>query len=178
MADLCIIEKWAENLNEATVSRWLVEEGDEVLAGDALCEIITDKATFEYEAERDGIVKAIYCPPRSTVPVGFVIAFIGGPDEEPPADVRERNEALMAEHRAAAVEELDLDLDLDLGAVRGKRERRRRGEDSAVRGTPAARKLARDRDVTLEEVATALGIKGVVSEEDVRRFVGEERAHG
>ena len=46
MAELCIIEKWAENLDEATVSAWLVADGDDVEAGDSLCENITDKATF------------------------------------------------------------------------------------------------------------------------------------
>ncbi|MGC9318614.1 MAG: lipoyl domain-containing protein, partial [Armatimonadota bacterium] len=59
MAELAIIEKWAENLDEVTVSRWLVQEGDEVEAGDGLCEIITDKATFEYEVQSSGTVKAI-----------------------------------------------------------------------------------------------------------------------
>lgn len=171
MAELCIIEKWAENLDEATVSRWLVSEGDEVEAGDALCEIITDKATFEYEVEIGGTVKRIYAAPRSTVPVGYVIAFIGGPDEKPPDDIEERNQRVMQEHLSAA--EDSLELELDLGAV--GRGRRRGGEARRrVRGTPAARKLARDRDVTLDEIAEALGISGVVSEEHVRAYLDEE----
>lgn len=173
MAELCIIEKWAENLDEATVSRWLVAEGDEVEAGDALCEIITDKATFEYEAESRGTLKRIYAAPGSTVPVGYVIAFIGGPGEEPPADVEERNGRAMEEHMSAATEELDLDLDLSAigrGSRRGRRERRK----GQVRGTPAARNLAQDRDVTLEEVAQARSISGVVNEEDVRAYLKEQ----
>ncbi len=173
MAELCIIEKWAENLDEATVSRWLVSEGDEVQAGDPLCEIITDKATFEYEAESDGIVQQIYARPRSTVPVGYVIAFIGTPDEEPPDDIPERNERVMQEHMSAAEEELDLDLDLDeIG--RGRRGESRERKLRRVRGTPAARKLARDLDVTLDEVAEAMGGSGVVTEDDVRAYAGED----
>ena len=174
MADLIMVEKWAENLDEATVSRWLVEVGDAVESGDGLCEIITDKATFEYEVERAGVLKAIYAPPRSTVPVGYVIAFIGGPGEEPPPDIEERNRLLLEAHRQAAEEELELEIDLP---ARGFW-RERRGADVArpreVRGTPAARHLARDRDVSLEEVATALRKSGVITEEDVRRFLGEE----
>lgn len=173
MGELCIIEKWAENLDEATVSRWLVEEGDEVLAGDGICEIITDKATFEYEAETSGFLKKIYAPPRSTVPVGYVIAFIGDADEEPPADIEERNERVMDEHLSAAEDELDLELDLDL--PRAGRERKRRGDRKRrVRGTPAARRLAAELQVTLEEVAEAMDVSGVVNEDDVRRYVGKK----
>jgi len=165
MAELCIIEKWAENLDEATVNRWLVSEGAEVGPGDFVCEIITDKATFEYEVEIGGIVKAIYCPPRSTVPVGYVIAFIGAEDEQPPEDIEERNAALMQEHRARAEAELDLDLELPASVeARGGREGR-------VRATPAARRLAREQDVSIEQVAEALGLEGVVGEENVRRYL-------
>ncbi len=173
MAELAMIEKWAENLDEVTVSRWLVREGDEVEAGDGLCDIITDKATFEYEVETSGIVKAIYAPPRSTVPVGYVIAFIGHADEDPPPDIEARNQALMAEHRRAAEE--DLELDLELPARVGRREGRGAPKQRDVRGTPAAHRLARDRGVTLDAVAAALGRRGVITEDDVRAFVEEQR---
>ena len=174
MAELCIIEKWAENLDEATVSRWLVAEGDEVIAGDGIAEIITDKATFEYEIETDGIVKRIYAPPRSTVPVGYVIAFVGRPDEEPPDDIEQRNERVMEEHLRAAEENLDLDLEISI--PRGGRRERRRSSDGErrVRGTPEARRLAAELDVSLEEVAETLDVTGVVSEDDVRAFMGRK----
>ncbi|MGD9497340.1 MAG: biotin/lipoyl-containing protein [Armatimonadota bacterium] len=173
MAELAIIEKWAENLDEVTVSRWLVREGDSVAPGDGLCEIITDKATFEYEVERGGIVKAIYAPPRATVPVGYVIAFIGEPEEEPPPGIEEQNRRLVEEHRQAA--EAELKLGLELPARSGARARRAAADRAPrqVRATPAAKRLARDRHVTLEQIAQALGKQGVISEEDVRRFLGE-----
>ena len=163
MAELCTIEKWAENLDEATVNQWLVAVGDAVELGDSLCEIITDKATFEYEVEVGGILKAIYCPPRSTVPVGYVIAFISDDDQEPPAGIEEQNAALMEEHLARAEAELELDLDLPAAIkVRGP---------GRVRATPAARRLARESDVTIEQVAEALSTDGVVGEDDVRRHL-------
>jgi len=163
MAELAIIAKWAENLDEATVSRWLVAEGDVVESGDSLCEIITDKATFEYEIDRGGIVKRIYAPTRSVVPVGYVIAFIGAEDEEPPQDIEGQNQRLLEEHRAAAEAELELDLTLP---TRGRRERR--GGAATVRGTPAAKRLAAEHGVELAAVAEALGKSGVITEEDVR----------
>ncbi len=79
----------------------------------------------------------------------------------------------MEAHRRAAEEELELEIDLPARASR--RERRVAApRPREVRGTPAARHLARDRDVTLEQVATALRKTGVITEEDVRRFLGEE----
>ncbi|MGI5817663.1 MAG: biotin/lipoyl-containing protein [Armatimonadota bacterium] len=174
MGELCIIEKWAENLDEATVSRWLVDEGDEVVAGDGICEIITDKATFEYEAEVSGFVKAIYAPPRSTVPVGYVIAFIGDADEDPPDDIEERNRRVMEDHASSTEDDLDLELELDLPRG-GSRELKRRGDRKRrVRGTPAARRVAAEFEVSLEEVAEAMDVSGVVNEDDVRRYVGRK----
>ena len=166
MGELIIIEKWAENLDQATINAWLVSEGDAVRPGDSLCEIVTDKATFEYEVETAGVVKAIYVPPRSTVPVGYVIAFIGQPCEEPPEGIEEQNSALMAEHRAQAEAEFELDLDLSAVAGRGAT-----ASSGRVRATPAARRLAREHNVAIEDVARALDLDGVVGEDDVRRYL-------
>ncbi|MFW5867824.1 MAG: hypothetical protein ACOCX2_08415, partial [Armatimonadota bacterium] len=102
-----------------------------------------------------------------------VIAFIGDGDEEPPDDIDERNERVMEAHLNAAEEELDLELDLDL--PRGGRERKRRGDHKRrTRGTPAARRVAAEYEVSLEEVAEAMDVPGVVNEDDVRRYVGKK----
>ena len=167
MAQLIIIEKWAENLDEVTVSRWLKKEGDRVEPGESLCEIITDKATFEYEIEEPGVLLAIYAPSKSTVPVGYVIGFTGEPREEPPEGIEEQNSALMAEHRAQANLDLDLEIELPEGlggsAVRASRAR--------ARPTPAARRLARQHNLKIEDIAEALGIEGVLGEEAVERYL-------
>ncbi len=167
MGQLIIIEKWAENLDEATISRWLKQEGDRVEPGDSLCEIITDKATFEYEIEEPGIVLAIYAPPKSTVPVGYVIAFTGEPSEQPPQGIEEQNSALMAEHRAQS----DLDLDLDIALPQGLGGSAVRSSQPRARPTPAARRLARQHDLKIEDIAEALDIHGVVGERDVERYL-------
>jgi len=165
MGDLIIIEKWAENLEEVTVNRWLRREGEPVEVGDSLCEIITDKATFEYEIEAPGVLYAIYAPPKSTVPVGYVIAFIGAPGEEPPEGIEEQNSALLAEHRRQSELEMDLEIDLP-AAVSGPS-----GGLPRVRATPAGRRLARQHDVKIEDVAEALGVEGVVGEDEVQQYL-------
>jgi pyruvate dehydrogenase E2 component (dihydrolipoamide acetyltransferase) len=74
-------------MEEGTLAKWLVKEGDMVSSGDLLAEIETDKATMEFEAIDDGIVTSILIPAGSEgVKVGTVIAVIGGnADDAKPA---------------------------------------------------------------------------------------------
>jgi len=65
-------------MEEGTLAKWLVKEGDEVKAGDILAEIETDKATMEFEAVDEGTIGAILVPEGTEgVKVGTVIAVIG-----------------------------------------------------------------------------------------------------
>ncbi len=158
MGHLLRIEKWAENLDEVTVSLWLKHEGDLVEVGESICELISDKATFEYEAEHSGILLSILAAEKSVVPVGYVIGFVGTADETVPEGVVERNEELLAAHQAAAAVELDLDI-----------APRRSG--SRVQATPAARRVAREASVDLEDVAAWLGEKRTVNDRDVQEYL-------
>jgi len=70
-------------MEEGTVAKWLVKEGDTVSAGDLLAEIETDKATMEFEAVDEGVLSKIVVPEGSGgVKVGTVIALIQGEDEQ------------------------------------------------------------------------------------------------
>ncbi len=73
-------------MEEGTLTRWLVKEGDEVASGDILAEIETDKATMEFEAVDEGTIGAIMVPEGTqNVKVGTVIAVLEGDDSEAPA---------------------------------------------------------------------------------------------
>ncbi len=52
-------------MEEGTLAKWLVKEGDEVSSGDLLAEIETDKATMEFEAVEDGVIGKILVPEGS-----------------------------------------------------------------------------------------------------------------
>lgn len=43
-------------MEEGTLAKWLVKEGDEVASGDLLAEIETDKATMEFESVDEGVI--------------------------------------------------------------------------------------------------------------------------
>ncbi|UAK25332.1 pyruvate dehydrogenase complex E1 component subunit beta [Sphingomonas nostoxanthinifaciens] len=70
-------------MEEGTLSKWLVKEGDTVKSGDVLAEIETDKATMEFEAVDEGTVsKIVVAEGTDNVKVGAVIALILGEDED------------------------------------------------------------------------------------------------
>lgn len=69
-------------MEEGTLARWLVKEGDSVSSGDLIAEIETDKATMEFEAVDEGVISQILVPEGTDgVKVGTVIAMIQGEDE-------------------------------------------------------------------------------------------------
>jgi pyruvate dehydrogenase E2 component (dihydrolipoamide acetyltransferase) len=70
-------------MEEGTLAKWLVKEGDTVAAGDLLAEIETDKATMEFEAVDEGIIaKILVAEGTDEVKVGTVIALIAGEGED------------------------------------------------------------------------------------------------
>jgi pyruvate dehydrogenase E1 component beta subunit len=69
-------------MEEGTLAKWLVKEGDEVKSGDILAEIETDKATMEFEAVDEGTISKILVPAGTDgVKVGQAIAIMGGEGE-------------------------------------------------------------------------------------------------
>jgi pyruvate dehydrogenase E1 component beta subunit len=70
-------------MEEGTLAKWLVKEGDEVKSGDILAEIETDKATMEFEAVDEGRISKIVVPEGTDeVKVGAVIAIMAADGED------------------------------------------------------------------------------------------------
>lgn len=152
------LPKISANIEEAAVTAWFKREGERVRKGEALVEITTDKAAIEMEAPRAGVVRRILAREKSIVPVGYVLALLGGPDDELP-DVEKANRRVLQRHRAAAA-----------AAPQATRPGSR-GRAGAVRATPAARRLAREHGLDL--AALRKQVKGeVITETAVREFLG------
>jgi pyruvate dehydrogenase E2 component (dihydrolipoamide acetyltransferase) len=62
--------------DEATVSTWHYEEGDEINEGADLVEMTTDKATFNVPSPRRGTLSEIFAEEGDVVKVGEIIAII------------------------------------------------------------------------------------------------------
>ena len=133
----------AENVNEATLARWLAEEGQALAAGDPVAEWITEKAQFTFETEVAGRLTARLAPERSVLPVGAIMAVLDG-DDSSHAAAREENDFRVRQHAET----------LGLGAGTGPPEENGGGTGGAparsappdgVRATPAARRPTTER---------------------------------
>jgi len=70
-------------MEEGTLAKWLVKEGDKVASGDILAEIETDKATMEFEAVDEGTIAQILVPEGTDgVKVGAAIAMLAEEGED------------------------------------------------------------------------------------------------
>src|SRR5512144_1937509 len=96
-------------MEEGTLAKWLVKEGDEVKSGDILAEIETDKATMEFEAVDEGKIAKILVPEGTDgVKVGQPIALLAADGEQvsetPAAPAAEATSAPEGEAKVTAPE--------------------------------------------------------------------------
>jgi len=149
-----------ENMEEATIGRWLLREGDAVSIGTALCEVITEKTTLELPSEVAGTLRQLVAPEKAVVPAGFVLALVGEANE-PLIDVSAENAALQTAEAppvAAPIPSSNTASEIS-------------NSSSRLRATPAARRAAKELGVDLEAVAKQFAGK-VLSEDDVNSFAG------
>jgi pyruvate dehydrogenase E1 component beta subunit len=82
MAIKILMPALSPTMEEGTLAKWLVAEGDKVRSGDILAEIETDKATMEFEAVAEGIIgKLLIAEGTAAVAVNSAIAILLEEDE-------------------------------------------------------------------------------------------------
>ena len=83
MAIEILMPALSPTMEEGTLAKWLVKEGDTVQSGDLLAEIETDKATMEFEAVDEGVIgKILVAEGTEGVKVNTAIAIIGEEGED------------------------------------------------------------------------------------------------
>mgnify|MGYP000078092542 CR=1 FL=1 len=66
---------------KAAIVRWFKREGEPVQKGEPLVELMTEKVTYVLEAPASGVLLKILASEEDEVPVGDVLAYIGGAEE-------------------------------------------------------------------------------------------------
>jgi 2-oxoglutarate dehydrogenase E2 component (dihydrolipoamide succinyltransferase) len=162
------VPELGESVADATVGRWLKQEGEAVKSGEALVELETDKINFEVEAEQDGVLQSISKGEGETVNVGETIGTIG---EGAPAEAEEEQEEQPEgeEERPQAEQPEPEAEDTGEETSNGHRE----VEDGAGRASPSVRKLAQEYEVDLAEVSGS-GSGGRITRDDVERLIREQ----
>ena len=161
--------KLSDTMEEGTVIDWKKKTGDVVKKGDVLAEVESDKASFELEADADGVL-SIVVDAGNPVPVGDLIANIGkkgeapkpksaSPGSAPPksAPVEPRPEATAAAAPVAGPAETHSKASDHVPAREG---------DARIKASPIAARLAAELGVDLAELKGS-GPEGRIVKEDV-----------
>lgn len=85
--------KLGESVQEATITKWFVKEGDRIEEDEPLFEVATDKVDSEIPSPVDGILKKILHQQNSLVPVGEIVAIIETGDGSSAEPVEEKTES-------------------------------------------------------------------------------------
>ena len=174
--------KLSDTMTEGTLVAWKKKKGDKVSAGEVLAEIETDKATMEWESPEDGTLTEIYIQEGGKVNVGGKIAFIGSEGEQAPVEAEEKKKeeepktpekkeekpkeekAEKKEEEKAAAPKVETKSSAKVAEPATKIEK---GEETRVKASPVARRVAAELGVDLSSVK-GTGPEGRVTETDVR----------
>jgi pyruvate dehydrogenase E2 component (dihydrolipoamide acetyltransferase) len=157
-------------MEQGSLTKWLVKEGDIVASGDLLAEIETDKATMEFEAVDEGVIGKILIPEGSQdVAVNTPIAILldegetaDGPDQPAPAPtsaVTPQAEAPSDNKQTTAEQSTP-------ATASAAPFRQPNAQADRVFATPLARRIAADKGLNLKEI-TGSGPKGRIVKADV-----------
>jgi pyruvate dehydrogenase E2 component (dihydrolipoamide acetyltransferase) len=156
-----IIPKLGDNVTEATIVDWLVEDGAEVNEGDDIIELETDKAVVPVPANASGTIKLGPYTAGDTVAIDAVVATIGGRASEFAPGAVEQSKP---DHEASPEPAAD---------AAPQSQPAPDHPDSAPKATPVAQKMAADMGVNLTEI-NGSGAHGKITKADVLQTSGAE----
>ena len=153
------------DMEEGTVVKWLVQEGETVKRNEPVAEIETDKAVVEFETESEGTILKIIAPEGSVIPVGQTIAVVGSEGEEftisEPLQITEDSDTPVTEN----IEISNEIPETPKNNVAASQET----TPSSIIASPIARKLAEDMGIPLSKIQGS-GPNGRITKTDVENF--------
>lgn len=159
MAEIKVPEL-AESITEGTIAQWLKKTGDIVEKGDYIVELETDKVNVEIISEHSGVLQELKFGEGDTVKVGETIAIVeeGGSTTVESAPPAIKEESKPVENHSSEQTEQPVNQE-------------QKGRPIA---SPAARKLARERGIDLNQIQT-MDPLGRVRAQDVSSFTPTEK---
>ena len=155
MAIKIIMPKLGMTMTEGIVAKWNKNDGDWVEKDEEIAVVMTKKIAYKIKAPESGVLRIIVRE-KETRPVNAVLAFITEPGESVP-EVDDAAPAAPAEAVTAAAP-------IPAASPPAK--------PGFVLASPAARRLAKEKDIDLAQVK-GTGTDGMVTEGDVTRFIEE-----
>jgi len=148
-----------ESIVEATVGKWMKQEGEQVAAGEPLVELETDKVNMEVAATGAGVLRSIVKREGETVGIGELLALVGdgavvtAPATTPVAAAAPATPATPAPAPIQAATESD---DVESG--------------EPGRATPLARRIATEHGLDINQIK-GTGPSGRVTRDDVTVYM-------
>jgi pyruvate dehydrogenase E2 component (dihydrolipoamide acetyltransferase) len=172
--------KLSDTMNEGTLAKWQIKEGDKIKNGQVVADVETDKATMEYGSPFDGTVLKLLVDVGVKVPLNSPLAVILEEDEEAPVNLDELIAAAKSKVGAGAPKAASdsssapargsasaaTGLKLPPGAPSHRRAAPAASNGARVKASPLARKIAAERGVDLSRL-TGTGPGGRVVRFDV-----------
>ncbi len=170
MAEIKVPEL-AESITEGTIAQWLKQKGDQVQKGEYIVELETDKVNVEIISDYDGVLTELLAEEGDTVKVGEAIAVVGehaggdnGEQTSAPEQGKEKESPDEPAENNAATDQQPVS------------ENQPAEEDNQGRviASPAARKLAREKGINLNQVSSQDPL-GRVRKQDVESYTPEKQ---
>ncbi|MDX8339574.1 dihydrolipoamide acetyltransferase family protein [Draconibacterium sp. IB214405] len=157
-----VMPKLGESIQEGTITKWFVKEGDTIEEDDMLFEVATDKVDSEIPSPVDGVITKINYPEDSLVAVGEVLAVVSldGEVEAPVADTASKDEAAKTDDTPVKAETADSSVD-----------------DSRKLSnrfySPLVKTIAKEENVSLNELESieGSGVGGRVQKKDIMAYL-------
>jgi len=194
MSEKILVPSLGESVTEATVSKWLKNQGEKVISDEPLVELETDKVNVEVPSPSDGTLENIKVKEGETVNVGSVLGTIGAQMNLKKKEVKEikkyippakkekpkkttqpktvtkesKLEPLILETEEKKIEQEEQPLVLDETHEEKKTETSKKVEKTF---SPAARKLAAESKIDLNDIEGS-GKNGIILKEDLIGLMG------
>jgi 2-oxoglutarate dehydrogenase E2 component (dihydrolipoamide succinyltransferase) len=181
MSAKIVVPELGESVVEATVARWLKQEGEAVKVGEALVELETDKVNVEVAAEEDGVLATIQAQEGEDVKIGDVLGMIeaasanGQTAEKKEEETTTDDEAdtQSGQETSATAEEERVD-EAETQAEKLAQTTEPDTEKTKEKVTPVAKRLAQAQDVDLGQVPHDDDDR--ITKEDVERYLKTQKA--
>ena len=147
-----------ESINEVTLTKWIKKDGDWVDRDEVIAELESEKATFEINAEKAGILHTL-AKEDDTLKIGDVVCTIDDSAKKPAGKESPKEEKKVEAPKAAAKQEAP-----DVIVISPEENKPQKKED--IKATPVAAAILADKKVDVSKV-TPTGFHGKIMKHDV-----------
>jgi 2-oxoglutarate dehydrogenase E2 component (dihydrolipoamide succinyltransferase) len=176
--------KLGESVQEATITKWFVKEGDKIEEDEPLFEVATDKVDSEIPSPVDGIIKKIFFQVNALVPVGETVTIITIEDDDETETAPEIKVATPEIEKQPGVQELKAEkaaaqINKPVEVIEIKEPAESKQAKSTRFYSPLVLSIANSEQVSLSELETikGSGLNNRVQKKDILAYV-EDRKKG